>query len=170
MAGRTAVKSVELKAIRGKPFYVVRDSNGAHLHDAYSGDAISPLDQSAAIALAEYYFTGDQPAARAQLLTDNPPAEIPARILPIWRIDFDDQFGTSFYIDPNTGALVTRRHDYWRAFDFLWMLHIMDYEERADVHNSLLFYAAMFSLTSVLAGLLLLFYSFGTRRKPQELQ
>ena len=165
MHGRTAVKAVELKAIHGKPFYVVRDSSGTHLHDAYSGNAIPPLEQSAAMALAEYYYAGDRPAASAQLLTDNPPSEIPARILPIWRIDFDDRFGTSFYIDPNTGALVTRRHDYWRAFDFFWMLHIMDYRERADVNNAMLQSVTLLNLIGALSGTILLCFSFRSRSR-----
>lgn len=170
---RADVKSVQLKSIREKLFYVVRDADGAQLLDAHSGAEIPPLDRRRAIELAGHYYSGDQPAASAKLLTANPPSEISARILPVWRVDFEDRYGTSFYIDPNTGALVTRRHDYWRAFDFLWMLHIMDYEERADIHNPLLLAATLFSLASVLAGLVLLFYSFSKRgavtsRQAQE--
>ena len=37
-----------------------------------------------------------------------------------------------------TGELVTRRHELWRVFDFVWMLHIMDYDTREDVNNPLL--------------------------------
>lgn len=173
LRGRTGVKSVQLKSMREKLFYVVRDTDGTHLLDAHSGNEVSPLDRQTATELAGYYYTGDTSPASAELLTSNPPSEIPARILPVWRVNFDDRYGTSFYIDPNTGALVTRRHDYWRAFDFFWMLHIMDYEERADIHNPLLLTATLFSLASVLAGLVLLFYSFGNRgaargQQPQE--
>lgn len=167
---RTDVKSVQLKSIRQKLFYVVHDSDGAQLLDAHSGAEIPPLDRRAVTELAAYYYNGDTPPVSAELLTENPPSEIPARILPVWRVNFDDRYGTSFYIDPYTGVLVTRRHDYWRAFDFLWMLHIMDYEERADIHNPLLLTATLFSLISVLAGLVLLFYSFGRRRNANTQQ
>ncbi|SEA46457.1 PepSY domain-containing protein [Microbulbifer marinus] len=167
---RAGVKSVQLKSIREKLFYVVRDADGAHLLDAHSGTEVSPLDQQTAIALAEYYYTGDQPAASAELISDNPPTELQSRPLPLWRVNFDDRYGTSFYIDPNTGALATRRHDYWRAFDFFWMLHIMDYEARENIHNPLLLIATLFSLVSVLAGLVLLFYSFGKRRNANSRQ
>ncbi|WP_323844298.1 PepSY domain-containing protein [Microbulbifer magnicolonia] len=160
---RSDVKSLQLKSIREKLFFVVRDSDGAHLLDAHSGIEVSPLDQQTAITLAEHYYSGDLPAATAELISENPPTELQSRMLPLWRVNFDDRYGTSFYIDPNTGALVTRRHDYWRAFDFFWMLHIMDYEERDNIHNPLLLIATLFSLVSVLAGLVLLFYSFGKR-------
>ncbi|WP_084535703.1 PepSY domain-containing protein [Microbulbifer donghaiensis] len=167
---RTDVKSVQLKSIREKLFYVVRDADGAHLIDAHSGAEVSPLDQQTAIALAEYYYSGNQLASSAELITDNPPTELQSRPLPLWRVNFDDRYGTSFYIDPNTGALATRRHDYWRAFDFFWMLHIMDYEARENIHNPLLLIATLFSLVSVLAGLVLLFYSFGKRSSAQRQQ
>jgi len=161
---RDGVRSLQLKALRGQPFYVLRDSEGTHLFDARSGSEISPLDQQTAVALAEHYYNGDRKATSAELITDNPPTELQSRALPLWRVNFDDRYGTSFYVDPATGALVTRRHHYWRAFDFFWMLHIMDYEERADIHNPLLLTITLVSLTAVIAGLILLFYSFGRRR------
>ncbi|WP_323845501.1 PepSY domain-containing protein [Microbulbifer magnicolonia] len=167
---RTDVKSVQLMSIREKLFYVVRDSDGAHLLDAHSGVENSPLDRKTAIALAEHYYSGDLPAASAVLISENPPTELQSRPLPLWRVDFDDRYGTSLYIDPNTGALATRRHDYWRAFDFFWMLHIMDYEARENIHNPLLLIATLFSLVSVLAGLVLLFYSFGQRGTAKSRQ
>ncbi|MFC6633092.1 hypothetical protein [Microbulbifer taiwanensis] len=165
----SSVESVQLKSLRGQPYYVVRDGDGAHLIDARSGIEISPIDGGLAKALAEHYYSGELPAASAELISENPPTELQSRALPLWRIDFDDRYGTSFYVDPNTGALVTRRHNYWRAFDFFWMLHIMDYEERADIHNPLLLVVSILSLASVLAGLVLLFYSFGKRRKETSL-
>ncbi|SDJ96721.1 hypothetical protein [Microbulbifer yueqingensis] len=157
-------RSVQLKAIQGKPFYILRDEDGAHLIDARNGMEQSPIDRARAVELAEYYYAGETPAVAAELIEDNPPTELQSRPLPLWRIDFDDRYGTSFYIDPDTGSLVTRRHDYWRAFDFFWMLHIMDYEERADIHNPLLLTVTLVSLGGVIAGLVLLFYSFGRRR------
>ncbi len=93
--------------------------------------------------------------------------EIQTRQLPLWRVDFDDRFSTSFYIDPYSGRLVTRRHQYWRIFDFLWMLHIMDYDQRSDVHNLLLKTAEVTGLTFAITGLWLLFYSFSGRRKKK---
>ena len=84
---------------------------------------------------------------------------------PLWRVDFDDRFNTSFYIDPYTGALATRRHQYWRIFDFFFMLHIMDYDERNDVNNLLLKLAQFTGVSFAITGLWLLFYSFNRRRK-----
>ena len=105
----------------------------------------------------------------ADQITDNyselhaPPSELQARSLPLWRIDFDDRWNSSFYIDPYTGEFTTRRHTLWRVFDFLWMLHVMDYDTRDDINNSLLRVFSVFGLSLGLSGVWLLFYSF--RRK-----
>lgn len=157
---REGIKSVKLRAIGGVPYYIVHDHEGIRRHDAYTGAQQPPLDRDRAITLAESYFAGDAPVISAELISDNPPGEIPARILPIWRINFEDAFATSLYIDPTTAALVTRRHDYWRIFDFFWMLHIMDYRERADVNSPLLQSVILINLVGTLSGVVLLFYSF----------
>ncbi len=86
--------------------------------------------------------------------------EIQTRRLPLWRVDFADRFSTSFYIDPYTGALATRRHQYWRIFDFLWMLHIMDYSDREDFNNPLIIFVALIAIWLGISGFILLFGTF----------
>ena len=150
----------------GKTFYTVTTSDNRYLLDPETGAVQSPLGEEAAREIARYHFAGEAPVINAALITSNPPTEIQTRRLPLWRIDFDDRFATSFYIDPYNGSLATRRHQYWRIFDFLWMLHIMDYEDRSDAHNLLLNTAQVTGLTFAITGLWLLFYSFrGHRRK-----
>lgn len=165
IGGHEAVKSVQLKVVQGQPYYVVRDAEGEHRHDALDGTEVLPIDAPAASQLARHYYAGSGTIAGTRLITENPPSEIPARILPVWRVDFDDRFGTSLYIDPDTAALVTRRHDYWRVFDFFWMLHIMDYDERSDVTNPLLRILIIFGLVGVLSGAVLLPFSFRIRKR-----
>lgn len=156
---------IGLRPVMGKTFYTVTAAEHRYLVDAESGEVMSPLDEDTAKDIARFHFNGSAPVTGAKLITSDPPQEILTRRLPLWRIDFDDRYATSFYIDPYTGALVTRRHRYWRIFDFMWMLHIMDYEERADAHNPLLITAQVTGLAFALSGGWLLFYSFSGRRK-----
>jgi len=156
---------ISLRTLMGKTFYTVEADENRYLIDPETGEIISPLKQETATEIAKYHFEGDAPVINASLITSNPPMEIQNRHLPLWRIDFDDRFTTSFYIDPYTGALVTRRHRYWRIFDFMWMMHIMDYDERADPHNLLLIVAQIAGLIFAISGLCLLFYSFSCHRK-----
>jgi hypothetical protein len=159
-----AIDAITLKAVLGRPHYILKKRHGETLIDAETGSQRSPIDENMARTIAQYHYTGTAPIINATLITENPPSELQTRPLPLWRIDFADRFNTSFYVSPDTATLITRRHDFWRIFDFFWMLHIMDYDERSDVNNNLLRIVSMTSLAGVLAGLVLLFYSFGNRK------
>jgi len=157
---------IGLQTVMGKTFYTVTTAERRYLVDPGNGSLASPLAEGDATDSARHHYAGDGQPIRATLITADPPMEIQTRSLPLWRIDFDDRYATSFYIDPDDGSLVTRRHRYWRIFDFMWMLHIMDYENREDAHHPLLVGAQVSGLVFALSGLWLLFYSFsGTRRK-----
>ena len=159
---------IGLRPLMGKTFYTVTTANNRYLLDPETGAVQSPLGEEAARHIARYHYAGEAPVINTLLITSNPPMEIQTRRLPLWRIDFDDRFATSFYIDPHNGSLATRRHLYWRIFDFLWMLHIMDYEDRSDAHNLLLISAQVTGLTFAITGLWLLFYSFSGRRRKSR--
>lgn len=159
---------IGLSPVMGQTYYTVNTADNHYLYEPETGDLISPLGEKTARQIAKYHFNGNTTILTASLITTNPPMEIQTRRLPLWRIDFADRYRTSFYIDPYTGALATRRHQYWRIFDFLWMLHIMDYEERADTHHPLLIIAQLTGLSFAFTGLWLLFYSFSGRRKNRD--
>ena len=156
---------IGLIPVLGKTFYAVTTPDNRYLLNPETGVVISPLGEEDARDIATFHFNGKARILSASLINADPPMEIQTRRLPLWRIDFNDRFSTSFYIDPYTGILVTRRHQYWRIFDFMWMLHIMDYDERSDVHNLLLNIAQITGLVLATTGAWLLLYSFGVRRK-----
>jgi len=156
---------IGLRPVMQKTFFTITSADERYLMDTESGEIVSPLDEDIAREIARFHFNGDAQITSAALITRDPPMEIQTRRLPLWRVDFDDRFSTSFYIDPYSGRLVTRRHQYWRIFDFLWMLHIMDYDQRSDAHNLLVKIAEVTGLTFAITGLWLLFYSFSGRRK-----
>ncbi len=156
---------VGLRPVMGKTWYMVTEAENRYLLDPETGAVQSPLGEATAREIAKHHFAGEATIINTTLITANPPMEIQTRRLPLWRVDFNDRFSTSFYIDPYNGSLVTRRHQYWRIFDFMWMLHIMDYEDRSDAHNALLITAQVSGLAFAITGLWLLFYSFSGRRE-----
>jgi hypothetical protein len=164
-AGRDDVQAIRLRALpdRDQAVYEVVRTSGTELFDAGSGRPLQGLDEARVRALAQAYYAGQGSIAGAQLLTKTAdlPGEIRGRRPPVWRIDFDDWTATSLYVDPVTGRLVTRRHRFWRWFDFLWSLHIMDYVEREDVNNPLLRIATPLAFVTVAFGGWLAFHSFG---------
>lgn len=158
---------VEAVSQMTRPRYIVRSEGSTSLLDAESGELLSPLGADDAAALAKHYYTGNGAAGEPVLLDDDAqkPTEIQTRRLPLWQVPFDDRINTTFYISPASGELTTRRHTFWRLFDLLWMFHIMDYEERADVNNNLLRVSAFVGTGMALSGLWLLFYAH--RRKKR---
>jgi uncharacterized iron-regulated membrane protein len=160
--------AIGLKPLLGRGFFTVNNAEARYLIDASSGQVMSPLDEKMAMEIAEYHYRGDAPLMRARLITSDAPTEIGARVLPLWRLDFDDSYATSFYIDPYDGALVTRRHRYWRIFDFLWMLHIMDYDDRNDIHHPLLWSAQVTGLLLAVSGSWLLIHRMVRRKKRRR--
>ena len=58
--------------------------------------------------------------------------------LPIWRVDFRDDANSSYYVSGSTGAILERRNDSWRWWDFFWMLHNMDYANRTSFNHPLI--------------------------------
>lgn len=156
---------IGLRPVMDKTYYTVTTADSRYLVDPATTEVISPLAKETASQIAVFHFNGDAAVINASLITADPPMEIKTRRLPLWRVDFNDRYSTSFYIDPYSGRLVTRRHQYWRIFDFLWMLHIMDYDERSDAHNPLLVLTQVAGLAFCITGLWLLFYSFSGRRK-----
>lgn len=160
-------EQIGLRAVMGKTYYLLSTASDRWLIDPQTAVIQSPLNEETIRKIALFHFNGNAPISSISLIETDPPMEIQTRRLPLWRVDFDDRYSTSFYIESDTGRLATRRHQYWRIFDFLWMLHIMDYEDRADSHNKLLITAQLTGLSFAITGLWLLFYSFSGRRKKQ---
>ncbi len=104
-------------------------------------------------------------ASQVQLLAKGP-REI-AYKENVWQVSFDDWLTTTLYLDSATGKVITVRSTIWRIFDFFWMLHIMDYDEREDFNNPLLISFAATSVLFCISGILLLLQNLRIkRRKP----
>lgn len=162
--------SVTLESRRALLYYVVRYEKATELVDAVTGRLASPISQDHVTALATYYYAGEGIVSDVVLLTDEEqkPQEIQSRSLPIWQVTFDDRIDTTFYLSPSTGEMLTRRHSFWRLYDFLWMFHIMDYENRSDINNNLIRVASFVGLMMALSGLWLLVHSLRGRRVTKK--
>jgi hypothetical protein len=151
-----------LKHLLGREVYEVKHDGGLALVDAASGKRLDPLDEGLARKLAQEAYMGEGGIGEVRLLQQLP-QEVATRKAPLWRVDFDDQPGTSLYVSPATGEVVAQRHALWRVFDFLWMLHIMDYDKRSDVNNTLLRSASIAGTLFAVSGLWLLWFTVRRR-------
>ncbi len=153
--------SVELRTFLGRPVYEVRGVDGVNIFDARTGDQLSPITESTARRVARNGFVGEG-AIKELSLVDDAPQEYRGSV-PVWRAQFDDSLNTRLYISEDTGEIVSRRNDIWRFYDFFWMLHIMDYEERHDFNNPLLRIASAAGLVFAISGLVMIFFKKSRR-------
>jgi hypothetical protein len=126
--------------------------------DASNGKLLSPLAQDQALAVAKFYYSGDGKVIDSELITTNPPFELSTRHLPAWRINFDNFGAPALYISASSGEVVTKRHEFWRLFDWMFRLHIMDYGDDADASNWLLFIVALLAVFAAFSGLVLTYF------------
>jgi len=152
-----SAEQIEVGLFIDQEVYRFKQLGTQYLIDASSGQLISPLDEVLAVTAARHYYSGDGDVADVELITDNPPFELSARRLPAWRVNFDDLGRPSLYISARSGKLVTKRHEFWRTFDLMFSLHVMDYEEE-DASNWLLFWVVLFSLMAALLGVVLTYF------------
>lgn len=163
MALHPGITALKVKRLLDREVYEIHQDGRAALIDTRTGDRITPLERTTVVALAKAVYQGQAEVTGAEWLT-RAPREVQTRPVPMWAVRFDDRGQTTLYFSPDTGELLARRHDLWRWFDFLWMFHIMDYEKRTDVNNTLLRVAAAIGVLFALSGVWLLFYSFTRRR------
>ncbi len=159
--------SVRLGWLLDRPTYIVSAAGRQVLFDARTGALLPPLRERDIARLANHWFAGKERLVRVALVNDLP-GEVRGRNPPLWRADFDGWNKTTLYFSPATGELVTRRHELWRVFDFVWMLHIMDYDERENVNNWLLRGFTWAAVVMAFSGAWLLFYSFPRRRRRRS--
>lgn len=166
VAAAHRAEAVRLAWMRGQPIYVVRNHAGEQAVDARSGRAVAPPSEQEVRATASATYTGSEQIASAQLISEIP-GEIRGRKPPLWRVEFDHWNKPTLYFSPVTGELVSRRHELWRIFDFVWMLHIMDYETRDNVNNVLLRSFTWGALLMALSGAWMLLYAFPKKKKKK---
>ncbi len=146
------------------PVYEVHDEHSYSRYSALTGELLAPLSLAEITATAQARYLGAGQLIDVQLL-QQAPAEVRHLPTPLWQARFDDANNTVFYLDQATGQVQRVRTDQWRLFDFLWMLHIMDYDERSNFNNPLLITTSALALLFTLTGIMLLWRRYKPRAK-----
>lgn len=145
------IESVELLQWRGRwVYWFKQDRDNSQLIDAQSGEALSPISKQMAIAIAKDDFAHDSPVLSSLRLTEA--IDEYKGPLPAYQISFDHHKGSKLYVHENSGRITARRNWVWRGFDFLWMLHIVDFDERKDFNNWALKILSILGLITLASG------------------
>lgn len=131
--------------------------------DPATGEWLPATSATAAAREVMARYTGKASIARvAPTDPDDPPLDL-RRSIPAWQVAMTD--GTHFYVDSRSGEIVATRTRFWRIYDWMWGLHIMDLKTREDTHNPLIITLAVVSLLTTLLALVMLPLTIRRRRK-----
>jgi uncharacterized iron-regulated membrane protein len=166
--------SIQLIDLLGEPYYQVRcvsalhdQQKGIHRHemmnhlaDARTGKLRGPLTKEEAIAVATRHFNGTPETEKVDYMTNTDlHHEYRESPLPAYAVKFKHPSQTVVYVATELGTVQKFRNEKWRIFDFLWMLHTMDYEGRDNFGNIALRIFSIFGLITVISGFVLFFIS-----------
>lgn len=153
-------KSITLTKVLGRQVYQLQVSEPAKqwlIVDAKTGALLPEINQEQAINMAQQAYSQLDNVSTVQLISSKQeiPSELSPRHLPVWQVNFDHYLSPTFYISQQTGNIVTKRHNLWRLFDWMWRFHIMDYDDGENVANWFLLLIALMGMLSALAGAIL---------------
>lgn len=160
-----SILNIALIDVLGKPTYRMEFLHGGHhkmfqLADAQTGALRDPLSMEEATALAKQQFNGDPKVKSIEEIKNvSGHHEYRENPLPAVAITFEKPIETTVYVATELGIVTKYRNDKWRIFDFLWMLHTMDYQSRDNIGNWLLRGFSVFGLFTICSGFTLFFIS-----------
>lgn len=155
------VDALALRRVADRPVYEVVSAGRTRLVDAVMGTPVA-IDAATAERVARQAF---HHKARVTSVEQLERANLEARDHdgPMWRINFADDENSSSYVSATTGRALVNRGDTWRVWDFVWMLHNMDYANRSSFNHPLIIFVAFGTLWLSFTGFYLLFKSFRRR-------
>lgn len=171
--GMDSIVSIQTADILGSPFYQItyKTAHGKHtqLADALTGALRNPLSKEEAVKVAQESFKEPSEIIDIQYVTStNGHHEYREKPLPAYAVKMKHPTNTTVYVSTELGTVQSYRNDSWRIFDFLWMLHVMDFENRDDINNWLLRGFSILGILTLLSGFTLFFVSF-KRKKKQDI-
>jgi hypothetical protein len=169
------INKIQVVSILKDPIYQIlyTSENKKYIQLAYAetGELRLPLTREEAEKIAVNSFIPKKDITSVELInTENINAhhEYRGSPLPAYAITFDHPTRSVLYISKEMGTLQKIRIDKWRAFDFLWMLHIMDYRGRDDFGNVLLKTFSILGLVTIFSGFTLFIMSSPLLKKRKN--
>ncbi|MCX6317999.1 MAG: PepSY domain-containing protein [Bacteroidetes bacterium] len=162
------IKSVQLADVLGKTIYQITYHNGSRMKtrmaDAHTGLLRQPLTEKEAIQVAISRMK-KQGILKSVVYLESAGGhhEYREKPLPAFAITFTGEIQTTVYVSAEMGTVQSFRNSRWRVFDFLWMLHTMDYQGRDNINNWLLRIFSMLGLITLFSGFAL--YIVSRKRK-----
>ena len=147
----------------GPVWIVETEAGGTYRYSARDGALIPPVIASEARAIAQASWAGDAALDSVTYIPGDAPAPDLRAGLDTWQAHFAD--GTNVYIRADSGEVLATRTGWWRFYDLMWGLHIMDLQTREDTSHPVLILFAALGVIGSLLGCTLMF-----RRRKARVQ
>lgn len=128
------LSTLSLEQRAAGPRWVVKLPDGTtRLADPETGLLLPELSAADAAREVQARYAGSSLVHSVKRTSaEDPPLDL-RRPVSAWQVAMDD--GTRFYVDSASGQIVATRTRFWRFYDLMWGLHIMDPATREDTHN-----------------------------------
>lgn len=148
---------VDVASILGTPHYQLTilkdDKRQVLLANTRTGEIRNPINQTEAIQIASNAFLQPVTVKNVSYLTTAlGHHEYWEKPLPAYAVTLNHPTNTTVYVSANLGTVQSFRNNQWRIFDFLWMLHVMDFKNRDNINNWLLRVFSAFGLVTIFSG------------------
>lgn len=152
-----AVQDLTLRFIGETPYYWI---NNAILVNALTGEKLEEITEQMAISVANSYLKSQYSISSIKRITNDDVDshhEYREKPLPAWVIEYNTSDDLKAYVSAVDGSFQRVRHNSWRVFDFLWMLHTMDFSGRDNFNNYLLRGFSILGLLTISSGFFLFY-------------
>ncbi len=160
------VAKVAIEPRTAGPRWIITTADGkSRQADPATGSLLPLLGAADAAREVEARYTGKATIVSIRRVDSaNPPLEL-RRVMDGWMVAMSD--GTHFFIDSGSGDIVARRTRFWRFYDVMWGLHIMDLQTREDTHHPWIVVFGALALVSTLMAIVMLPLT-GKRKKRRS--
>lgn len=149
------VKAVHTTMQSGQPVTTIEYLDGALERFGKGGARLPPINEiEARVIAAKQIVGGNRIAAITAFKADAVPFDF-RRPLAVWQVELES--GDRVYIGRESGQIEAVRTRWWRLFDFMWGLHIMDLQTREDSSHPILILFAALGLAGSMLGTVLMF-------------
>lgn len=153
--GTKPVRSVTTAMERGELITRINyvDDTSDRLRE--NGTKMEPLSElEARLIVAEGVKGGDKVASTRRFTAEAVPLDF-RRPMPVWQVELTN--GTHVYVGTETGRIEAVRTRWWRFYDFMWGLHILDPQTREETSHPLIIILASLAVIASLLGTVLIF-------------
>ena len=167
-----SIHSIKLVEVFGKQLAQLKYFNDNHLKlqliSVENGNLRPAFTGQECLQLAEQQLIEPIPVIKAEFLDKHTVGnhhEYRGKPLPAYAFTLDHSTKTTIYVSTELGQITSVRNNNWRRFDFLWMLHTMDYNTRDHITNWVLRIFSALGILTIFSGFFLFYRTSPNIRK-----